>query len=84
MKKCEYCGREFKNQGGLNLHKAVHCKSAREARVNAPLKETKNENVSRETSCHHEWELLVPGNAIHAKALQAGFSEYCGKCKGVQ
>lgn len=31
-KACPDCGREFKHQGALNLHRSVHCKKARKTR----------------------------------------------------
>lgn len=78
-KTCEYCGKVFKNQGGLNLHKAIHCKSKPAAAVKEEVKETKKEEV-----CSHEWEMMIGANELEQRAMAAGFDSVCKKCGGVE
>jgi hypothetical protein len=70
--KCKYCGKEFKNQGSINLHEPK-CK-----------KNPGNVKEEIHEGCQHKFRLLNPKIHAEKKAIQAGYSEVCEYCKELQ
>lgn len=72
MKMCEWCNREFKHQGALNLHKSLHCKS----KPGKVTEETKKDQVT----CEHDFRFLNQSGG-ELRAIKSGYSEVCIKCQ---
>jgi hypothetical protein len=73
MLKCQYCGKEFKNQGSINLHE-------RKCSDN-PNKEVVEK---KHNGCEHDWRLLNINNPTEKRAMQYGKKEVCVKCLEVK
>lgn len=70
MPNCKYCGKEFKNQGGTNLHEKLHC----------PKRPGEGQAAGTGSAGHaHTWRLLNPKQPQEKKAIIAGYEEICTK-----
>lgn len=80
-KTCEWCEREFKHQGALNLHKSVHCK--KKPGTNGIVSKQEKTGVEKQVACEHEFRFLRD-TGVEAVAKQKGYSEVCSKCQTLQ
>jgi hypothetical protein len=74
MVKCE-CGKDFKNNQGLSLHKRLHCEKA-----------GGNENTTEKNGCDegHSWRLLSRRIEREGKALHLGYIKICTECEEIE
>lgn len=73
MPKCQYCGKECKDNRGRAAHERNFC-------PNRPGGEDKTKKKQGE-ACNHAYRFLNPRVEVEAAAMQAGFSEVCTKCE---
>jgi predicted membrane protein len=85
MTKCDFCGKEFKNQGSKNLH-MYWCPKNPKLEEHQKKADIKNEDLTKNGinknngECKHEMIILNANNANQAKAIKDGYSAYCKKC----
>lgn len=85
MTKCDFCGKEFKNQGSKNLH-MYWCQKNPKLLDHQHKADIKNEDITKkgiaknEGECQHEMVVLNGHNANQQKAIKDGYSAYCKKC----
>lgn len=69
---CQYCGKEFKNQGSINLHERKCPKNP---------DRVKDEKRHNHQGCEHDWKLLNPNNQTERNALNYKYKEVCVLCQ---
>lgn len=78
MLKCQFCGRDLKNQGSKNLHERACIKNPKNNEDESPEDEPKKNNKQE---CNHKLVLLDSHYASQKRAINDGYSAVCLKCK---
>ena len=84
MTKCDFCGKEFKNQGSKNLHEYWCDKNpilnAHQNKADLKKSDLTKNGINKSSECQHEMVILNGNNAYQKKAINDGYSAYCKKC----
>jgi hypothetical protein len=81
MLKCQYCGRDLKNQGSKNLHERACVKNPKNDEDESPEEQPKKGNEEKKLGCKHTLILLDNRYASQKRAINDGYSAVCLKCK---
>lgn len=79
MLNCPHCQKEFKNQGGLNMHVSLHCKKNPKSKFGSAAG-TGELNFKHTCS----FRLLNPKNAAEREAINHGYDEICPECEEIK
>lgn len=80
MTKCDFCSKEFKNQGSKNLHEYWCPKNPKLLEHQKKADQKDQNNSTSKGECIHELVILNGNNANQKKAIADGYSAYCKKC----